>query len=57
MIYVYSEGGDMKASMMVYDWPFFRIAPYAVGLLLALLMHKTEGKIRMNKVSTCFRST
>lgn len=42
----------MVVDWHAYVWPYHRIAPYAVGLLLALIMHKTYGKFKLNKVST-----
>ncbi len=51
MVYIYSEGADLIVDFHTYFWPYHRIAPYVVGLILAFIMQKTESKVKMNKVS------
>ena len=35
----------------MYVEPYYRIAPYLVGLLMGFLFHKTKGQLRLQWVS------
>ena len=43
----------MKYMSDVYDKPWCRIGPYAVGLILGYILHVTRGKYTMTKVGVC----
>ena len=40
----------------LYFKPWARIAPFAIGLLFGIVMYKSGGKVKMNKVMICKNS-